>query len=348
MKTLLSHDAPRCGVCTTGRAPEGSGVPVGTEYHWYILAHQNVAKQTANDYTTSLTGLKFKTAHKRAGSEKWSATPRTQRKRMIMFLRSVLADLERQADCEDASIAARATPVARRRRKARMPQGNVKGATGRQRRASRVPVQRYARRHWRAPWRTFEIDCGRDDVVLDPPNPNESRDIERDEATRAAVQQFGINCEIVALGIVMLRVLEPGRNCSVVARTNRFALLVDGSSYYGALAESIARARRTVVIVGWDLDSRVRLGPAAGTGRLIPPLRDFLPAVAAANPDLNIYILTWDFSVVFANVRDPKLVLGQNPFKHPRVHLEFDSMHPPGASHVVSSIPWKGTSGPIA
>jgi hypothetical protein len=81
-----------------GRAPEGSGVPVGTEYHWYLLAHQNVAKQTANDYTTSLTGLKFKIAHKRAAAGKWSATPRTQRKRMINFLRSVLADLERQGD----------------------------------------------------------------------------------------------------------------------------------------------------------------------------------------------------------------------------------------------------------
>src|SRR3569623_309976 len=23
-----------------GKAPEGSGVPVGTGYHWYILAHQ--------------------------------------------------------------------------------------------------------------------------------------------------------------------------------------------------------------------------------------------------------------------------------------------------------------------
>jgi hypothetical protein len=78
-----------------GRAPEGSGVPVGTAYHWYVLAHQHVAKQTANDYTTSLTGLKFKIAHKRAGSEKWSATPRTQRKRMITFLRNVLAGLER-------------------------------------------------------------------------------------------------------------------------------------------------------------------------------------------------------------------------------------------------------------
>jgi hypothetical protein len=40
-----------------GRAPEGSGVPVGTEYHWYIVAHQNVRKLNANDYTTSFTGL---------------------------------------------------------------------------------------------------------------------------------------------------------------------------------------------------------------------------------------------------------------------------------------------------
>src|SRR5213083_2173744 len=79
-----------------GRAPEGSGVPVGTEYHWYIVAHQNTTKRSANDYTTSLTGLKFKIAHKRAGAEKWGATQKTQRKRMIMFLESVIADLEKQ------------------------------------------------------------------------------------------------------------------------------------------------------------------------------------------------------------------------------------------------------------
>src|SRR5215204_3864100 len=92
-----------------GRAPEGSGVPINTEYHWYVLAHQNVSKQSANDYTTSLTGLKFKIAHKRAGSDKWSATPRTQRKRMIRFLQSVIADLEKQADRKSAVIATRQT-----------------------------------------------------------------------------------------------------------------------------------------------------------------------------------------------------------------------------------------------
>src|SRR2546422_5386940 len=33
-------------------APPGSGVPVGTQYHWYILAHQRVRKIDANSYTT--------------------------------------------------------------------------------------------------------------------------------------------------------------------------------------------------------------------------------------------------------------------------------------------------------
>ena len=99
-----------------GRAPEGSGAPVGTEYHWYIVAHQNVAKQSANDYTTSLTGLKFKVAHKRAGSEKWSATPKTQRKRMITFLRSVIADLEKQNEGDTAAAAERASDRAGARR----------------------------------------------------------------------------------------------------------------------------------------------------------------------------------------------------------------------------------------
>jgi phosphatidylserine/phosphatidylglycerophosphate/cardiolipin synthase-like enzyme len=133
--------------------------------------------------------------------------------------------------------------------------------------------------------------------------------------------------------MVMHRLLEPGRNCGLVARANRFALLVDGSNYYGALAQAIGRARDTVALVGWDLDSRVRLGPGTGERRLVPPLWDFLPAVVSRNPDLDIYILCWDFPILFANVRDPKLVLSRDPFNHPRIHLKFDSTHPAGASH---------------
>ena len=122
--------------------------------------------------------------------------------------------------------------------------------------------------------------------------------------------------------------LDPGRNCDPLANADRFAVLVDGSNYYAALAQSIERARHTMVLVGWDLDTRVSLAPGPDGTPIVPPLREFLPAVAARNPDLNIYISTWDFSILFATVRDPALALGRNPFNHPRVHLTFDTMVP--------------------
>jgi hypothetical protein len=77
-----------------GHAPEGSGVPIGTEYHWYILAHQNVRKLNANDYTTSMTGLTYKLAHKRADKDKWSTTAKTQRKRLVNLLKAMIDQLE--------------------------------------------------------------------------------------------------------------------------------------------------------------------------------------------------------------------------------------------------------------
>jgi hypothetical protein len=83
-----------------GKAPEGSGVPVGTSYHWYILAHQNVTKLNANDYSTSMTGMKFKLAHKRADSGKWSASEAAQRRHLIKILQEVIADLEQAAVAE--------------------------------------------------------------------------------------------------------------------------------------------------------------------------------------------------------------------------------------------------------
>jgi hypothetical protein len=78
-----------------GKAPETSGVPVGTEYHWYILAHQSARKLNANDYATTMTGLKFKLAHKRADKGKWSASGPTQRKHLADFLRQFIAQLEK-------------------------------------------------------------------------------------------------------------------------------------------------------------------------------------------------------------------------------------------------------------
>jgi hypothetical protein len=78
-----------------GKAPKGSGVPVGSGYHWYILAHQKVIKLNADDYSTELSGLKFKLAHKRAVKKTWSASAGTQRKQLIKFLKQLVTQLEK-------------------------------------------------------------------------------------------------------------------------------------------------------------------------------------------------------------------------------------------------------------
>jgi hypothetical protein len=75
-------------------------VPVGTEYDWYIVAHQVARKLNANDYATSMTGLKFKVAHKRADSEKWNSSEKTRRKRLIQFLEARIEELKKDPEAE--------------------------------------------------------------------------------------------------------------------------------------------------------------------------------------------------------------------------------------------------------
>jgi hypothetical protein len=87
-----------------GKAPEGSGVPIGTQYHWYIVAHQIVSKLNANDYSTSLTGVKFKLAHKRADKETWSASTKAQQKKVVQILRQLEDELGQQIAEEEKKV----------------------------------------------------------------------------------------------------------------------------------------------------------------------------------------------------------------------------------------------------
>ncbi len=83
-----------------GKAPEGSGAAVGTQYRWYIIADQVVKKLDANNYSTEMTGVKYKIAHKRAEKDKWSAPDEKQRREMVKALKEVIADLENKPEEE--------------------------------------------------------------------------------------------------------------------------------------------------------------------------------------------------------------------------------------------------------
>ena len=77
-----------------GRLQRAQEFQLRQKYHWYILAHQNVKKLDANNYTTSMKGLKYKLSHKRAEKEKWNASNYSQKKRLIQILKELIVQLE--------------------------------------------------------------------------------------------------------------------------------------------------------------------------------------------------------------------------------------------------------------
>lgn len=89
-------------------APENSGAPNNTQYHWYILADQRVRKVDKDTYETLMNGVKHKLAHKRPHWRKWSSQYEDnipERNRVIMILEDMLEKLksERALDYEDAA-----------------------------------------------------------------------------------------------------------------------------------------------------------------------------------------------------------------------------------------------------
>jgi phosphatidylserine/phosphatidylglycerophosphate/cardiolipin synthase-like enzyme/uncharacterized membrane protein YdjX (TVP38/TMEM64 family) len=127
-----------------------------------------------------------------------------------------------------------------------------------------------------------------------------------------------------------LRICVPGKNCCAIVQANRAAFLVDGEAYFSALAATLKRAQRSIVIAGWQLDSRFRLDPSDTAS---PGFGDFLHSLVRRNRQLRVYILLWDFAMIYAADREI-IPLYAHPWRtHRRILFHLDSNHPLGASH---------------
>ena len=115
-------------------------------------------------------------------------------------------------------------------------------------------------------------------------------------------------------------VLAVGSTCSVCVRADRAALLIDAKAYFAALRAAILAAEHTVYIVGWDVDTRTVLAPEEPS-ELPNTLLDFLNRVLEQRPHLRVYVLSWDFSVIYALERElmPSYKFGS--MAHPRLVL---------------------------
>lgn len=130
-------------------------------------------------------------------------------------------------------------------------------------------------------------------------------------------------------------VLKPGRNCRGIYGVKKTGLLIDGRNYYRAFYLSAQKARHYVLIAGWQFDSKVALlrGEDLKKAQNDVFLLPFLSNLCDRNPDLHIYLLAWDFSILFALKREwlQKWVFEWNA--NERIHFRFDSRHAVGAGH---------------
>jgi phospholipase D1/2 len=124
---------------------------------------------------------------------------------------------------------------------------------------------------------------------------------------------------------------QPGRNCYRSAHALRAALLVDGEAYFRAFAHAALRATQSIVLVAWDFHSRTRLHlNEAGIPDL---LGDFLNFLVQRNRRLRIFILAWDYPLVFGHGREPPAGSDGGWQPHRRINFQYDSSCPLAAAH---------------
>jgi len=127
-------------------------------------------------------------------------------------------------------------------------------------------------------------------------------------------------------------ILEKGRNCWRLAQAARAAFVIDGEDYFRAVREAMCRARRTIFIVGWDIHSELRLVRNGQDDRYPEKLGQLLDRLADDRSELEIYILNWDFAMIYAMEREFFPVYKLRWKSHQRIHFSLDGQHPVGAS----------------
>ncbi|MGQ9427076.1 VTT domain-containing protein [Gilvimarinus sp. F26214L] len=125
---------------------------------------------------------------------------------------------------------------------------------------------------------------------------------------------------------------KPGHNCWRRSHAEYASVLVDCENFYRAIHNAISKARHSIFIAGWDIDSRIRL--LRGEEELRSPwpsvISELLAKKAEDNPDLNVYLLRWDSSLAFFSKRELMLKQVWDQKTPDNVHCWLDDSIPMG------------------
>lgn len=86
-------------------------------------------------------------------------------------------------------------------------------------------------------------------------------------------------------------ILKLEKNCWRIGEVDHLAILYDGHAYYEAFFDVTKQAKHSILIAGWEVDSRVGLGRI---NRTFPDsLREYFNSLAKKKNNLKVKILSW-------------------------------------------------------
>ncbi|RDE05499.1 phospholipase D-like domain-containing protein [Sphingomonas aracearum] len=128
--------------------------------------------------------------------------------------------------------------------------------------------------------------------------------------------------------------LAPGRNCWRLARADKATVLIDADRYFRAARSAMLKAKKQILLIGWDFDARIDLMPGHDPQDGAPTrVVDFIHWLVERDPELQVYTLRWDVGALKTLARGSNVVTLARWLAHPRIHAKLDGKHPVGASH---------------
>lgn len=127
--------------------------------------------------------------------------------------------------------------------------------------------------------------------------------------------------------------LLPGETCWRIARADRLNVLVDGAAYFRAVKRAMLDARQTIMMIGWDFDTRISFEPEGATMEGSNELGPFMKWMAENRGDVDLYMLKWDLGTFQALGRG-MVPMALRPIRAAdNFHFKFDTEHPAGSAH---------------
>lgn len=127
--------------------------------------------------------------------------------------------------------------------------------------------------------------------------------------------------------------LRAGNTCWRIEKAGRLAVIVDAADYFATLHRAMQAARHSVLLIGWDFDTRIRLDRPGNRSAGPNKLGKFLEWVVKQRPELQVHLLRWDLGALNALGRGSTPLAILNWMTDKRIHFKLDGAHPVGAAH---------------